>query len=143
MADEERITHGLDRSWVRLSKDGRIKIRNQKIRPLLEREAVLFHLDNQHLRSAVTGGRLGRVSTSGAGSVLLASELLRFLQVFGALGVVAGAGAPDGHDDSESLVPSPHHGGHWLLADRADKRSLGTGLAFCFTHSLILGFSDE
>ncbi|MEV0301329.1 toxin-antitoxin system, toxin component, PIN family protein [Streptomyces prasinus] len=58
MADEERITHGLDRSWVPLSKDGRIKIRNLEIRPVLEREAVLFHLDNQQLRSAEMVERL-------------------------------------------------------------------------------------
>ncbi|MDQ1037801.1 hypothetical protein QFZ75_004217 [Streptomyces sp. V3I8] len=49
--DEEWITHGLDRSWVPLSKDGRIKTRDLEIRPVLEREAVLFYLDNQQLRS--------------------------------------------------------------------------------------------
>ncbi|QEV07540.1 toxin-antitoxin system, toxin component, PIN family protein [Streptomyces prasinus] len=58
VAGEERITHGLDRSWVPLSKDGRIKIRNLEIRPVLEREAVLFHLDNQHLRSVEMVERL-------------------------------------------------------------------------------------
>ncbi|MFF7843013.1 hypothetical protein ACFZC6_30100 [Streptomyces ossamyceticus] len=31
--DEEWITHGLDRSWVPLSKDGRIKTRDLEIRP--------------------------------------------------------------------------------------------------------------
>jgi hypothetical protein len=40
--DEEWITYGLDRSWVPLSKDGRIKTRDLEIRPVLEREAVLF-----------------------------------------------------------------------------------------------------
>ncbi|WP_308010863.1 toxin-antitoxin system, toxin component, PIN family protein [Streptomyces sp. AC495_CC817] len=50
--DEEWIAHGLDRSWVPLSKDGRIKTRDLEIRPVLEREAVLFCLDNQQLRSA-------------------------------------------------------------------------------------------
>lgn len=49
--DEEWITHGLDRSWVPLSKDGRIKTRDLEIQPVLEREAVLFYLDNQQLRS--------------------------------------------------------------------------------------------
>ncbi|MGW0841161.1 PIN-like domain-containing protein [Streptomyces sp. NPDC002787] len=56
--DEEWITHGLDRSWVPLSKDGRIKTRDLEIRPVLEREAVLFYLDNQQLRSAEMIGRL-------------------------------------------------------------------------------------
>ncbi|MFH9550642.1 toxin-antitoxin system, toxin component, PIN family protein [Streptomyces sp. NPDC017435] len=52
VADEECIGHGLDRSWVPLSKDGRIKTRDLEIRPVLEREAVLFYLDNQQLRAA-------------------------------------------------------------------------------------------
>ncbi|MFF9034454.1 toxin-antitoxin system, toxin component, PIN family protein [Streptomyces sp. NPDC014892] len=56
--DEEWITHGLDRSWVPLSKDGRIKTRDLEIRPVLEREAVLFYLDNQQLRSAEMIDRL-------------------------------------------------------------------------------------
>ncbi|MFH8490181.1 PIN-like domain-containing protein [Streptomyces longisporoflavus] len=51
VADEDWIAHGLDRSWVPLSKDGRIKTRDLEIRPVLEREAVLFYLDNQQLRS--------------------------------------------------------------------------------------------
>jgi hypothetical protein len=49
--DEEWITYGLERSWVPLSKDGRIKTRDLEIRPVLEREAVLVYLDNQQLRS--------------------------------------------------------------------------------------------
>jgi hypothetical protein len=49
--DEQWIAHGLDRSWVPLSKDGRIKTRDLEIQPVLEREAVLFYLDNQQLRS--------------------------------------------------------------------------------------------
>ncbi|WP_233221598.1 PIN-like domain-containing protein [Streptomyces carminius] len=49
--DEEWIAYGLDRSWVPLSKDGRIKTRDLEIRPVLERDAVLFYLDNQQLRS--------------------------------------------------------------------------------------------
>ncbi|MFH9858980.1 toxin-antitoxin system, toxin component, PIN family protein [Streptomyces sp. NPDC017202] len=52
IADEDWIAHGLDRSWVPLSKDGRIKTRDLEIRPVLEREAVLFYLDNQQLRAA-------------------------------------------------------------------------------------------
>ncbi|MCG7203780.1 hypothetical protein [Streptomyces arenae] len=48
MPDEEWIAYGLDRSWVPLSKDGRIKTRDLEIQPVLEREAVLFYLDNQH-----------------------------------------------------------------------------------------------
>lgn len=58
VADEEWITHGLDRSWVPLSKDGRIKTRDLEIRPVLEREAVLFHLSNQRLPSTEMAERL-------------------------------------------------------------------------------------
>ncbi|MFF4045744.1 toxin-antitoxin system, toxin component, PIN family protein [Streptomyces chartreusis] len=56
--DEEWITYGLDRSWVPLSKDGRIKTRDLEIQPVLEREAVLFYLDNQQLRSVEMVERL-------------------------------------------------------------------------------------
>lgn len=49
--DEQWIAHGLDQSWVPLSKDGRIKTRDLEIQPVLDREAVLFYLDNQQLRS--------------------------------------------------------------------------------------------
>ncbi|MFJ4617493.1 toxin-antitoxin system, toxin component, PIN family protein [Streptomyces sp. NPDC088812] len=56
--DEEWIAHGLDRSWVPLPKDGRIKTRDLEIRPVLEREAVLFYLDNQQLRSTAMVERL-------------------------------------------------------------------------------------
>jgi hypothetical protein len=49
--DEEWITYGLDRSWVPLSKDGRIKTRDLEIQPVLDRCAVLFYLDNQQLRT--------------------------------------------------------------------------------------------
>ncbi|MER5358904.1 toxin-antitoxin system, toxin component, PIN family protein [Streptomyces sp. NPDC002785] len=49
--DEEWITHGLDRSWVPLTKDGRIKTRDREIQPVLDRSAVRFYLDNQQLRS--------------------------------------------------------------------------------------------
>lgn len=56
--DEEWITHGLGQSWVPLSKDGRIKTRDLEIRPVLEREAVLFYLDNQQLRSVEMVERL-------------------------------------------------------------------------------------
>ncbi|MDX3247768.1 toxin-antitoxin system, toxin component, PIN family protein [Streptomyces sp. ME18-1-4] len=60
VADEDWIAHGLDRLWIPLSKDGRIKTRDLEIQPVLEREAVLFYLDNQQLRapemaSAVSG----------------------------------------------------------------------------------------
>lgn len=48
---EEWIAYGLDRSWVPLSKDGRIKTRDLEIQPVLDRCAVLFYLDNQQLRS--------------------------------------------------------------------------------------------
>jgi hypothetical protein len=56
--DEEWIAHGLGRSWVPLSKDGRIKARDLGIRPVLEREAVLFYLDNQQLGSVEMVERL-------------------------------------------------------------------------------------
>lgn len=72
-------------------------------------------------------------------SAVLVFGLLRVLQVIRALGVVTGAGAPHRHEDSESLVPSFHGRGHGLLADRAGKRSLGTGLMLGFTHPLIIG----
>ncbi|MFC8420833.1 toxin-antitoxin system, toxin component, PIN family protein [Streptomyces sp. NPDC057236] len=59
IADEDRIAHGLDQSWVPISKDGRIESRDPEIRPVLEREAVLFHLDNQRLPGAERAGRFG------------------------------------------------------------------------------------
>jgi len=40
IADDEWITHGLDQSWVPLSKDGRIKTHDLEIQPVLDREAV-------------------------------------------------------------------------------------------------------
>ncbi|WP_437107299.1 toxin-antitoxin system, toxin component, PIN family protein [Streptomyces sp. enrichment culture] len=52
------IAHGLGQSWVPVSKDGRIRSRDLEIQPVLEREAVLFHLDDQQLRSAEVAGRL-------------------------------------------------------------------------------------
>ncbi|MFB7931348.1 toxin-antitoxin system, toxin component, PIN family protein [Streptomyces sp. NPDC056039] len=58
IGDEEWITHGLEQSWVPLSKDGRIKSRDLEIQPVFEREAVLFHLDNQQLRSVEMVERL-------------------------------------------------------------------------------------
>ncbi|TQL21269.1 toxin-antitoxin system, toxin component, PIN family protein [Streptomyces sp. SLBN-134] len=51
IADEDWIAHGLDQSWVPISKDGRIKSRDLEIQPVLERGAVLFYLDNQQLPS--------------------------------------------------------------------------------------------
>ncbi|MFG2464975.1 hypothetical protein ACGFXB_05820 [Streptomyces canus] len=39
-------------------KDGRIKTRDLEIQPVLERAAVLFHLDNQQLRSVEMVERL-------------------------------------------------------------------------------------
>lgn len=56
--DEEWISYGLDRSWVPLSKDGRIKTRDLEIQPVLDRCAVLFYLDNQQLRSLEMMDRL-------------------------------------------------------------------------------------
>ncbi|WP_405937116.1 toxin-antitoxin system, toxin component, PIN family protein [Streptomyces sp. NBC_00726] len=56
--DEEWISHGLDRLWVPLTKDGRIKTRDREIRPVLQRAAVLFYLDNQQLRSSEMVQRL-------------------------------------------------------------------------------------
>lgn len=71
---------------------------------------------------------------SGVGFLVVG--LLRGLQVFRAFGVMTGAGLPHGHEDSETLVPSLHSRGHGLLADRADKRPLGTGLMLGFNHLL-------
>lgn len=51
IADEEWIDHGLCRSWVPLSKDGRIKTRDSEIRPVRDHAAVFFYLDNQQLSS--------------------------------------------------------------------------------------------
>ncbi|WP_424570347.1 toxin-antitoxin system, toxin component, PIN family protein [Streptomyces sp. CH-036] len=51
IADEEWIEHGLCRSWVPLSKDGRIKTRDAEIRPVRDHAAVFFYLDNQQLSS--------------------------------------------------------------------------------------------
>jgi hypothetical protein len=56
--DEEWIAHGLDHTWVPLSKDGRIKTRDLEIQPVLDRGAVLFYLDNQQLRSVEMVERL-------------------------------------------------------------------------------------
>lgn len=52
VSDQDWITYGLDQGWVPLSKDGRIKTRDVEIRPVLDRSAVLFYLDNQQLRTA-------------------------------------------------------------------------------------------
>lgn len=51
IADEEWIDHGLRRSWVPLSKDGRIKTRDAEIQPVLDHAAVFFYLDDQQLPS--------------------------------------------------------------------------------------------
>ncbi|MEU7475327.1 hypothetical protein AB0A63_05040 [Lentzea sp. NPDC042327] len=49
-ADDEWLEYGLDRGWVPLCKDGRIKGRPPERRPVEDRLAVLFYLDNQQLR---------------------------------------------------------------------------------------------
>ena len=49
VTDEAWIEHGLDRNWVPLCKDGRIKGRAREHHPLIEYAAVLFYLDNQQL----------------------------------------------------------------------------------------------
>lgn len=72
-------------------------------------------------------------------SAVLVVGLLRGLQVLGAFGVMAGAWVPHGHEDSETLVASLHDRGHGLLADRADKRPLRTGLMLGFAHPLTIG----
>ncbi|NJP46579.1 PIN-like domain-containing protein [Actinacidiphila epipremni] len=51
VSDQDWIAHGLDQGWVPLSKDGRIKTRDLEIRPVRERSAVLFYLNNQQLRT--------------------------------------------------------------------------------------------
>jgi hypothetical protein len=50
--DQDWITYGLDRGWVPLCKDGRIKGRNKERDPLIVYCAVLFYLDNQQLPRA-------------------------------------------------------------------------------------------
>jgi hypothetical protein len=56
--DEEWITYGLDRSWVPLSKDGGSRPGTWRSSPSWKREAVLFYLDNQQLRSVEMVERL-------------------------------------------------------------------------------------
>jgi hypothetical protein len=51
IADADWIAYGLDQGWVPLSKDGRIKTRDLEIQPVRDRSAVLFHLNNQQLRT--------------------------------------------------------------------------------------------
>jgi hypothetical protein len=50
VADEDWLSYGLERGWVPLCKDGRIKGRHHEREPLVVHSAVLFHLDNQQLR---------------------------------------------------------------------------------------------
>ncbi|MFC6091863.1 hypothetical protein [Saccharothrix lopnurensis] len=50
VADEEWLAYGLERGWVPLCKDGRIKGRNHEREPLVVHSAVLFYLNNQQLR---------------------------------------------------------------------------------------------
>lgn len=47
--DQEWIEYGLCQGWTPLCKDGRIRGRDVERRPVEERAAVLFHLDNQRL----------------------------------------------------------------------------------------------
>lgn len=47
--DEAWITYGLERGWHPLCKDGRIKARAHERQPLVDKNAVLFYLDNQQL----------------------------------------------------------------------------------------------
>lgn len=48
--DEEWLAYGLERGWVPMCKDGRIKGRRTERAPIEAHEAVLFYLDNQQLR---------------------------------------------------------------------------------------------
>jgi hypothetical protein len=50
--DRDWIALGLDRGWVPLCKDGRIRGRDHERAPVEEHDAVLFYLDNQQLRIA-------------------------------------------------------------------------------------------
>lgn len=50
--DADWIAYGLDQGWVPISKDGRIKSRDQEIQPVRDRSAVLFYLNNQQLRTS-------------------------------------------------------------------------------------------
>lgn len=49
--DEVWIAYGLERGWVPLCKDGRIKGRDDERAPLVRHAGVLFYLDNQQLRA--------------------------------------------------------------------------------------------
>lgn len=48
--DEDWLAYGLERGWVPLCKDGRIKGRHSERDPVVARSAVLFYLNNQQLR---------------------------------------------------------------------------------------------
>ncbi|MGM1062310.1 hypothetical protein [Saccharothrix sp. Mg75] len=48
--DEEWLAYGLERGWVPLCKDGRIKGRHHEREPIAVHSAVLFYLNNQQLR---------------------------------------------------------------------------------------------
>jgi hypothetical protein len=49
VADQEWLSYGLERGWIPLCKDGRIKGRPTERAPLELYRAVLFYLDNQRL----------------------------------------------------------------------------------------------
>jgi hypothetical protein len=50
--DEQWIEHGVERGWVPLCKDGRIKGRDKERSPLVIHQATLFFLDSQKIQVA-------------------------------------------------------------------------------------------
>lgn len=58
--DDQWIGYGLQRGWVPLCKDGRIKGRDCERQPLETYRAVLFYLDNQQLTRAEMVARFHR-----------------------------------------------------------------------------------
>ncbi|WP_447005398.1 hypothetical protein ACRAKI_02325 [Saccharothrix isguenensis] len=64
VADEDWLSYGLERGWVPLCKDGRIKGRNHEREPLVVHSAVLFYLNNQQLRRDEMVARFHRVRSA-------------------------------------------------------------------------------
>jgi hypothetical protein len=64
VGDDEWLEYGLERTWVPLCKDGRIRGRDHERRPIETRGGVLFHLDNQRLVTAEMVQRFHRSRTS-------------------------------------------------------------------------------
>ncbi|MFE2750886.1 hypothetical protein ACFXGA_02660 [Actinosynnema sp. NPDC059335] len=64
VADEDWLAYGLERGWIPLCKDGRIKGRQHERAPLVAHSAVLFYLNNQQLRREEMIVRLQRARSA-------------------------------------------------------------------------------